>query len=654
MKNKLRILAVIVCFVLAAGSVFGFLIVQERMQGIEDMGISTGLKNDSLAYDGESDSLYIGTHDNVLVAFRENEEVWRAECAGAFSELYLDAENDRLYAANEGNHVLTYQASDGTLLQDIDVRRKVIGLDVNVDRTKIAIVTKTSNKSNLIVYSIDGEELENKQYTSPLTGVKFHPDGETLLVTNMKGEVQHTELNGDVLDTYKTNYEIMQFIRNGDTYWVVNKAGQYFQLTADLQCLRTGTINNTIKANVESIGVSEDNEYVLIGTKEGWLFVMDGQDRQIYLADLDVWLTDFAAVGDRVYIAGYGDFIKAVHADNLANQSLYQQLNGVFRWAMIVFLVCLLVSMIAAVPRARTASVKLLKRIWRSKIAYIMIFPTFLLIFGYNYRSILIALTRAFTDWSKVNDTVAEMSFVGLDNFKAMITEGYFLLGMKNLCLLLVTSILKTITIPLLVAWMVSALRSAKKKYWFRFLLVLPMVVPGVISAMIWQRMYDPTNGLINKLLGAVGLEALQHVWLGDAKTALWSVIFMGFPFVGAMPFLVYYGGLINIDSGILEAAKIDGASRWDIFWRVQLPIIRPQISLMVTLTIIGTMQDFNGIYILTGGGPGTSTYVPALELYLNAAQFGRYGYASALGIVLLIFTLIVTFVSNRLTRERE
>lgn len=65
-------------------------------------------------------------------------------------------------------------------------------------------------------------------------------------------------------------------------------------------------------------------------------------------------------------------------------------------------------------------------------------------------------------------------------------------------------------------------------------------------------------------------------------------------------------------------------------------------------------MQDFNGIYILTGGGPGVSTYVPALELYYNAAQFGRYGYASALGVVLLIFTLTVTMISNRLTREKE
>ena len=76
--------------------------------------------------------------------------------------------------------------------------------------------------------------------------------------------------------------------------------------------------------------------------------------------------------------------------------------------------------------------------------------------------------------------------------------------------------------------------------------------------------------------------------------------------------------------------------------------------SIMMTLTVLGAMQEFNSIFILTSGGPGTATYVPALELYLNAAQYGRYGYASALGVVLLVFTMAVTLVSNKLTKERE
>ena len=243
---------------------------------------------------------------------------------------------------------------------------------------------------------------------------------------------------------------------------------------------------------------------------------------------------------------------------------------------------------------------------------------------------------------------------MGFDNFKRMFTEGYFLIGMKNLVLLMITGILKVITIPLSVAWLVYNIRGGNRKYLHRFMFVLPIVVPGVISAMTWQKIYDPSIGLLNEILGALHLENLQRVWLGDAKTAIWAVVFMGFPFVHAMAFLVYYGGFLNIGKDVEESAMIDGASKHDIFWKIQLPLIRSQISIMVTLQIIGTMQDFNSIFILTGGGPGTATYVPALELYLNVAQFGRYGYACALGVILFVFTMSATLISRKLTEERE
>lgn len=246
------------------------------------------------------------------------------------------------------------------------------------------------------------------------------------------------------------------------------------------------------------------------------------------------------------------------------------------------------------------------------------------------------------------------MEFVGLDNFRRMFSEGYFLIGMKNLVLLIVTGVLKVLTMPLIAAWLVYAVNGNKRKYMYRFLFVLPVVVPGVVMAMTWQKIYDPNIGLLNEVLGVLGMSGLQQVWLGNAKTAIWAIIFMGFPFISAMAFLVYYGGFINIGKEIEESARVDGANRHQIFWKIQLPMIKPQLSIMITLTLIGVMQDFNNIYIMTGGGPGTSTYVPALELYLNVAQFGRYGYACALGVVLFAFTMAITLINMRLTREKE
>lgn len=205
--------------------------------------------------------------------------------------------------------------------------------------------------------------------------------------------------------------------------------------------LEAGKADNSIDARISSIGVDAENEYVLIGTKEGWMFVIDGNEKQIATIDLSVQLTDFQAVGNSIYITGSDDFVKVVHVDNLAMQDFYQNMVTALRIAIIVFLVLCVIGLIQWQPSTRAATAKLLKSVWRHKIAYIMLLPTFILIFFFNYRGIFVALTRAFTDWSRTKNTVAKMDFVGLDNFKAMFTEGYFFVGMKNLVILMVTGI---------------------------------------------------------------------------------------------------------------------------------------------------------------------------------------------------------------------
>lgn len=649
------LVSAIICLILGFAAIWGLSAVKQKTEGLEDLEVSTGKKNHSLAYDKEKDILYVGTHDKDLVAFEKGEELWRAEGSGSYDELVLAAEADRLYAANEDGHVYVYQASSGEVLLDIDTRRKAVALDVAEDLSKIAVVTNTgSNKSSVFVYSAEGEELSRKDYTILVSGVQYCKDGETLLISNKRGEVLHITEAGEVLGTLKTGYELIQMIQNGDTYWTINKNGIYHQFDEALNVLRTSKIDNTVNAYMVSIGVDEDGEYVLIGTKEGYLFVMDGQDKQIYVADVDVRITDFETAEGSIYFTGYEDFVKNIHVENLTTMDYYKNLEKILGYAVLVPFLLFLLCLVFMFPGFKKAVGKLLKKIWRQRMAYIMLAPTFILIFLFNYRGIFIAFYRAFTDWSKVNNTLAKMDFIGLDNFRRMFTEGYFLIGMKNLGMLLTAGILKTLTVPVAIAWLVYSIRGDKRKYLHRFFFVLPIVVPGVVGTLTWQKIYDPTIGLLNQVLGALHLENFQRVWLGDERTAIWAIIFMGFPFVGAMAFLVYYGGLLNIGTDVVESAMIDSATRWDIFWKVQLPLIKPQLSIMVTLSILGTMQDFNGIYIMTGGGPGTSTYVPALELYMNASQFGRYGYASALGIVLMIFILTVTVIKNVLTKERD
>ena len=654
-KNKLWLIIAAICLALGVLVIYGVKYYNGRTEGIVDVGISTGDKNQSLAYDRDKQILYVGSHTGILAAYQGGEELWKTKVEGAYSKLVLDRTNNRLYTANENNHVYVYQASDGNLVLDINVQRKVVGIDVNGDETKIAIITNTgSTKSNLIIYSTEGEELNNKQYKISLRGIQYCEDGETLILADKRGDVSHINENGEVLNTFSTGYEIKQMVYNGSSYWVVCRDGTYQGFDESLNSIRKGTINNTINAKISSIGVDVAGDYVIVGTEEGYLYVMDSMNKQIYSADLGVEITGSATNMDGIWLTGYGDFVTYINTDNLANIDVYHKIGIILKYTSYVLAVVLIISILGSIPRTQKASVKLLKRMWASRMAYVMLIPTFVLLYLFSFRGIFTALTRAFTDWSSTNDTVAKMDFIGLDNFKTILTEGYFLVGIKNLLLIMITNIIKTLTVPMAVAWLLFSIKGDRRKYIHRFFFVLPMVVPGVVGAMIWQKIYDPSIGLLNQILGALNQESLQRVWLGDADTAIWAIIFVGFPFVGALALLVYYGGFINISSDVIESADIDGGNKWNIFWKVQLPMIRPQISVMMTLTVLGAMQEFNTVYIMTSGGPGTATYVPALELYLNAAQYGRYGYASALGVILLIFTMTVTLLSNKLTKEKE
>ena len=654
--NKKWLTITIICLILTIGSLAGFRIFSGKTEGIEDVSISTGNQNKCLAYDKENAMIFVGTHDNQLVAFKDDQELWRVSANGPFSELVLDRANSLIYAGNEDGNIYAYQEMDGKLKETINVQRRVVSIDLSKDGSKVAAATSTgSSKANVLVYNTaDGSELVNNKYTVAITGIKYCDDNETLLTINKRGEIDRIREDGEKLNTYKTNYSALQLIRQGDMYWTVCKDGSYYGFDQGLNIVRQGKVQNTVSAVIASVGVDESNEHVIVGTNEGYFFIMNGEDDQIYSSDVSTKITGFVGIGENIYMVGLADMIKLVHVTNLANISTNLKIANVLKICLIISTALLVIGLIMSFEKSRQKTLRLLKDMWRHRMAYIMLLPTLLLIFFFNYRGIATAFVRAFTNWSKTNTSLAQIDFVGLDNFRRMFTEGYFLIGMKNLILLMVTGILKVITVPLLVAWLVYNIRGSKRKYMHRFLFVLPIVVPGVISAMTWQKIYDPSIGLLNEILGALHLENLQRVWLGDAKTAIWAVIFMGFPFVHAMAFLVYYGGLLNIGRDVEESAMIDGASKWDIFWKIQLPLIRPQISIMVTLQIIGTMQDFNSIFILTGGGPGTATYVPALELYLNVAQFGRYGYACALGVVLFIFTMAATLISNWLTREKE
>ncbi len=650
-KLLFLILAIALCIVFAVL----FLYTRSRTEAVEDMGISTGAMNNALAYDAENDVSLVGTNsDNMIYAYKDGEQLWADQAKGAFSQIVLAENKGLVVAGNQDGNVYIYNLEDGTLVQTIPVQRRVVSVDVNDSEDEIAVSTLTgTSKANLYVYDFNGETLTSIDSKVKISGVSFSGD-ETFVAGNNRGEIIQYDLEGNELGSVSTNYSVIQLFRNGNEIVAVCKDGSYYFLDENLKIVRKGKTDNTLQAVPESVGTDQNGNYVAVGTQEGYIFVLDKKDEPVYTVQEDQSIASFSADGSSILYTGNGDFVKKINTDGISDITRNRKISKVSFILMILSMIAAGILLLFLIPGVPGKLAKLGKEMWKARMAYILLIPGLLLMWFFNYRGIFTAFVRAFTNWSTENNTLAEIQFIGLDNFKKMFTEGYFLTGMSNLLLLLVTGAVKVLTVPLICAWLCYSASGNKRKYVHRFLFVLPIVVPGVISAMIWLKIYDPNIGLINELLTKIGLSNLTRVWLGDADTAIWAVIFMGFPFVNAMAFLVYYGGLLGIGKDVEESAVVDGANRWNIFWKIQIPLLRPQFRVMLTLTLIGTMQNFNEIYILTQGGPGKATYVPALELYFNVSQFGRYGYACALGVILFIMTMAITLLNLKLTKSKD
>lgn len=268
----------------------------------------------------------------------------------------------------------------------------------------------------------------------------------------------------------------------------------------------------------------------------------------------------------------------------------------------------------------------------------LMLAPTLVLLALFNYYPAVLGLSRAFTRW----ETGEDPQWIGLSNFVAMWHDEFLRLSLRNLLVLLVANVLKTLTMPLLVAELLMSLRSPRWQYVMRTAFILPMVVPGMVTMLLWSFIYDGSVGLLNQILETLGIGAMARSWLGDSGTALWAIIGIGFPWAGGLALLIYLAGLNAISGDVWDSCQVDGVGGLKRVWYVDLPLLLPQVRLLVILTLIGVLQDFGSILVLTGGGPGLATHVPALHMYFQAFRFGHMGYAAAIGLTLFvaIFTL--------------
>ena len=286
---------------------------------------------------------------------------------------------------------------------------------------------------------------------------------------------------------------------------------------------------------------------------------------------------------------------------------------------------------------------------------YLFLIPIFALLIIFKYIPFGMAITKSFFNWNGANLN----EFIGLENFVEAFHDKMFLESIVRAFFVMVVQVLIVLTMPLLTAELLYAVRSKKMQYFTRTAITFTMVVPTVVVILLWQWLLNGDTGVINTFLRDIGLSGLAKPWLGNSQTALGSVLAVGFPWLGmvslgGMPLLLYFGALQSIPTDLFEAADLDGVTLFQRIRMIDLPMIASQIKLMVTLAIINSLQVFDTVYILTKGGPGTSTMVPAVYMYEQGFSYRRMGYCSALGTILFVLIMLLTLVNNKFLKNTE
>lgn len=279
---------------------------------------------------------------------------------------------------------------------------------------------------------------------------------------------------------------------------------------------------------------------------------------------------------------------------------------------------------------------------------YLFILPAlvlFSLFYIYPFGKVLqLSLYR----WDGISSM---MQFVGLSHFKDIIFHDpmRWWPAVGNAAYITLLALIFQNALALILA--LACDRDIKGGNVYRMIFYLPPVLSGIVVGLIWNWIYEGNYGLLNHWLTVLGLSDLRRVWLADPETALTSVavihMWKGF----GWGFIILLAGLQNIPRELYEAARVDGASAWDTFKSVTVPLMIPVFVLVSILTILGTMQIFDLIVSTTGGGPGYHTEVPVTRILASMIGSSRFGYACAQGILFGIILLVVSMSQIRLSK---
>ncbi len=558
---------------------------------------------------------------------QQGQELWKFRSSTIFLDAVTSRDGSRVFAVDESKTAYFLDGATGEVLWQTTLRDTSDAIAIY--RSKTIRVLVGTRGAQVLLFDSDGKQLWRTQISQDLVSLAVNRNGARIIAAGLDGSL--TMLDG----------------ATSETLW---------RISLPAHCTARD------RADCLNVALSGDGERVLVGTKNGELLLLNGEDGSVLQEHS--FGSAFSAVAlsqdGEHWLTGNSEGMAFATTTIEAAASLERSQSTQRNIILAVFTAFVLVSSLITVWVRRTVSGQKMwqhfytpvkttaKQMWRSRVSYLLLVPTLALLLVFNYYPAFSGLYHSFTEWTPGVET----KWVGLEQVHEMFDSPYFWVGMKNALILVLTAFVKLL-FPLVVAELIFHVRRSSLQYGLRTLFVIPLVLPSVVGILLWVNIYDPNIGLLNQTLSALGLEHLTRSWLGDRATAMSAIVAIGFPWINPFALLIFYGGLISIPTELFDAAKVDGATWWTRITRIDLPLLLSQVRLLLILAFIGSVQEFQLIYLTTAGGPGNATYTPALELYYNATRFTKFGLASAMGTFLFLIILAGTILNLRYLRPK-
>lgn len=286
-----------------------------------------------------------------------------------------------------------------------------------------------------------------------------------------------------------------------------------------------------------------------------------------------------------------------------------------------------------------------MNRVYKNKMAIILfLLPALILFVGIVIVPIIMSSYYSLHDWNGLT----EMKFIGLDNYIELFTNEAigFPQALLNAVYYALLSVFIQLPFSLLLALLLAKGRRGSR--FFLSVYFIPVLMSTVVIGQLWLKIYNPDYGILNVALNSLGLESMAHVWLGDRNVALISVFIPTMWQYTGYHMLLMYAGIQSVPPEIKEAALIDGASEWQINRRIVIPMIKPVLKVCVIISVTGSLKVFDLIYILTNGGPAHATEVPSTLMVSMLFLRNRYGFGSAIAVLLIFLCFIMAIVVRK------